>query len=119
NKINPFIIWGDGSERRAYIFITDLITGMLTTMEKMSIPDPINLGSGEEVSIDELSMLVLKLSNFEQAKIVYDKSKPKGQARMLASTQKAMELLGFVPRIKLKEGLKKTIEWYRMETLRD
>ena len=84
NKINPFIIWGDGSERRAYIFITDLINGMLNAMEKMSIPDPINLGSCEEVSIDELSMLILKLSNFEHAKIVYDKSKPKGQSRMLA-----------------------------------
>jgi GDP-L-fucose synthase len=119
NKINPFIIWGDGSERRAYIFITDLINGMLNAMEKMSTPDPINLGSGEEVSIDELSMLILKLSNFEDAKIVYDKSKPRGQSRMLASIQKARELIGFVPQTKLKEGLKKTIEWYRMETLRN
>ena len=84
NKINPFIIWGDGSERRAYIFISDLINGMLSAMEKMSTPDPINLSSDEEISIDELSMLILKLSNFEYAKIVYDKSKPKGQSRIFS-----------------------------------
>lgn len=119
NKINPLIIWGDGSERRAYIFITDLLKGMLNAMEKMCIPDPINIGSGEEVSIDALSMLIMKLSNFEHAKIVYDRSKSKGQSRMLASTQKARELIGFVPQIRLKEGLKKTIEWYRTETLRN
>ena len=119
NKINPFVIWGDGSERRAYIFISDLINGMLNAMEKMSTPDPINLGSDEEISIGELSMLILKLSNFEDAKIVYDKSKPKGQSRLSANTQKAMKLTGFVPQIKLKEGLKNTIEWYRIETLRN
>jgi GDP-L-fucose synthase len=82
-------------------------------MEKMSTPDPINIGSEEEVSIDELSMLILELSSFEHAKIVYDKSKPKGQSRISASTQKARELIGFIPQIKLKEGLKNTIEWYR------
>jgi nucleoside-diphosphate-sugar epimerase len=119
NKINPFIIWGDGSERRAYIFISDLINGMLNAMEKMSTPDPINLGSDEEISIGELSMLILKLSNFEHAKVVYDKSKPKGQSRISANTQKAVKLIGFVPQIKLREGLKNTIEWYRTEILRN
>jgi GDP-L-fucose synthase len=113
NKINPFIIWGDGTERRAYIYITDLINGMLSAMEKMNTPDPINLGSDEEVSIDELSMLILELSCFKHAKVVYDKSKPKGQSRISASTKKAKELIGFTPKIKLKEGLKNTIEWYR------
>jgi GDP-L-fucose synthase len=113
NKISPFIIWGDGTERRAYIYITDLINGMLSAMEKVSAPDPMNLGSEEEVSINQLSMLILELSNFEHAKIVYDKSKPKGQSRISAYTQKARDLIGFIPQIKLKEGLKNTIEWYR------
>jgi GDP-L-fucose synthase len=118
HKTNPFIIWGDGTEKRAYIYITDLISGMLSAMEKMDTPDPINLGTDEEVSVDELSTLVLRLSDFENAKIVYDKSKPKGQARISASTEKAMNLIGFVPQIKLEEGLKNTIDWYRMQMLR-
>jgi nucleoside-diphosphate-sugar epimerase len=59
----------------------------------------------------------LRLSNFENAKIVYDKSKPKGQARISASTEKARNLIGFVPKIKLEEGLKNTIDWYRMQML--
>jgi GDP-L-fucose synthase len=119
NKINPFIIWGDGSERRTYIYISDLINGMLNAMEKMSTPDPINLGSDEEISIGELSLLILKLSNFENAEIVYDKSKPRGQSRISPNTQRAVKLTGFVPQIKLKEGLKNTIEWYSRETLRN
>jgi GDP-L-fucose synthase len=119
NKINPFIIWGDGSERRTYIYISDLINGMLNAMEKMSSPDPINLGSDEEISIGELSLLILKLSNFENAEIVYDKSKPRGQSRISANTQRAVKLTGFVPQIKLKDGLKNTIEWYSRETLRN
>ena len=105
-------MWGDGSERRAYIFISDIDQWDVNRHGKNGTPDPINLGSDEEITIGELSMLILKLSNFEYAKIVYDKSKPKGQSRISANTQKAMKLTGFVPQTKLKEGLKNTIEWY-------
>lgn len=114
---DPFIIWGDGSPTRAFIYVTDVADGMLMVMEKMTSPDPINLGTDEEVSVNDIAKLILKLSGYDNAKIIYDKSKPGGQPRRSASIEKAKRLIGFVPKVSLEEGLKQTIEWYRQEML--
>jgi GDP-L-fucose synthase len=103
--------WGTGSASREFLYVEDCAEGVVLAMEKYDSPDPINLGSGREITIRALTELVAKLSGFS-GKIVWDPSKPDGQPRRCLDVSRARERLGFVAGTTLEDGLKKTIEWY-------
>jgi len=111
-KMDPFVIWGDGSPIREYIYAKDAAKGMLLAMENYCVGDPINLASGEFVSIDELARKILSVTN-TNPEIKFDKSKPSGQKRRVLSNKKAEEKIGFRAETSLDIGIEKTISWYK------
>ena len=114
NKMDPFVIWGDGNPIREYIYAQDAAKGMLLAMENYCVGDPINLASGEFVSISELARKILKLTN-TSPEIKFDKEKPSGQKRRVLSNKKAKEKIGFVAETSLDAGIKETIKWYKQK----
>ena len=114
NKMDPFVIWGDGNPIREYIYARDAAKGMLLAMENYCVGDPINLASGEFVSISELARKILKLTNISP-EIRFDKEKPSGQKRRVLSNKKAKEKIGFVAETSLDTGIEETIKWYKQK----
>lgn len=113
---NPIKVWGTGKQTRAFLYVEDLAEGMILAIEKYPKPDPINLGTDEEISINNLVKHILKKS-YINAKILFDTSKPDGSSRRNSDNTKAVEKIGFRAKTKLDEGLAQTIEWYRKEKL--
>jgi GDP-L-fucose synthase len=103
--------WGTGSASREFLYVEDCAEGIILTMEKYESPEPMNLGSGREITIKDLTNLVAKLCRFE-GRIVWDPSKPDGQPRRCLDVTRAREQVDFVAGTRLEDGLKKTIEWY-------
>jgi GDP-L-fucose synthase len=114
NKMDPFVIWGDGNPIREYIYAQDAAKGMLLAMENYCVGDPINLASGEFVSISELARKILKITNMSP-EIKFDKEKPSGQKRRVLSNKKAKEKIGFVAETSLDTGIEETIKWYKQK----
>ena len=106
-------IWGSGNQTRAFVYVDDVARGMLMTLEKLTIPDPINIGTNEEIKIKDLVSMIVKITGRNDLQIKYDTTKPEGQLRKTASTKKAEELIQFKPKYSLEEGLKHIIDWYR------
>lgn len=104
--------WGTGSPRRDLIYIDDAAEGLLRAAEVMTEPTPINLSSGQEVSIRELAELVAKLAGY-QGRTVWDTSKGDGQPRRCLDNSRAKQLLDWHPRTTLEEGLRRTVQWYQ------
>jgi len=115
-KQDPYFIWGTGEVSRDFIHARDISKGMMLALEKYDVADPLNLGTGREIKIKDLAHLILKLSGYKNAKVVFDKARPLGQLGRRVDTRKAREKIGFEAQITLEEGLKETINWYR-ETL--
>lgn len=108
---NPLTVWGDGSPIRDFIYCEDVARGMMLAVEK-GVNVPVNLGSGKGVTIKEVAETIARLIPGRPIKIVWDKSKPKGDAKRLMDMKRAKKLLGFKPIVSLEQGIKKTIEWY-------
>lgn len=106
------IVWGTGKPTREYLYVEDAAEGVLLASEKYDEPDPINLGSGFEISIRDLVDLITGLTGF-RGEVVWDTSKPDGQPRRLFDNSKAERGFGFRATTGFEEGLRKTIEWYR------
>jgi GDP-L-fucose synthase len=113
---NPLTVWGNGEESRAFIYVRDLARGMLDLIEKHPEPDPVNIGTDEEMKIKELVKLLVGLSG-TNPQISFDTSKPAGQPRRNCDTTRAKEKIGFVAKTKLEDGLRNTIEWYKEKYL--
>ena len=109
---NQLVVWGDGSQKRSFVFVSDLVQGLLLTAERYPIADPINIGNDEEVSIGNLVQLILKASG-KQLAVLFDPSKPSGQLRRCPDLQRAKDRLGYSPRISTRDGVRRTVEWYR------
>ena len=103
--------WGTGSASREFLYVEDCAEGIVTAMEKYESDEPMNLGSGREITIKNLTELVAKLSGF-QGRIEWDPTKPDGQPRRCLDVTRAKEKMGFVAQTTLEDGLKKTIEWF-------
>ena len=110
---DPLIVWGDGGQSRTFLYVEDLARGLMEAIEKYPVPDPINIGTDEEIKIKDLVKLILKLPG-KNPTVFFDTSKPAGQPRRNCDTRKAKEKIGFKSQIKLRKGLKKTIEWYKV-----
>lgn len=111
NGENEIVVWGTGRPTREFLYVEDAAEGVLLATEKYNKSDPVNLGSGFEISIKDLVNLIARLTGFE-GRIKWDTSKPDGQPRRRLDTSKAEKEFGFKAKTSLEEGLKKTIEWY-------
>ena len=104
--------WGDGSPTREFLYVEDAAEGILRASEKYNESEPVNLGSGYEISIKDLVGMIARLTGFE-GKLVWDTSKPNGQPRRGLDVSRAEALFGFHAGTPFEEGLRRTIEWYR------
>ena len=112
-KHNPIEVWGDGEDIKDFIFVEDLVDGMMLAMEKIEDFDPVNLATGKPCTVKEILSHLLRLENYQDAKINFDASKPTMIKKRLIDPVKAKELLGFEASTPLEVGLKKTIDWYK------
>jgi GDP-L-fucose synthase len=106
------VLWGDGTPTREFLYADDTAEGIVLAAERYNSSDPVNLGSGEEISIADLAGQVAGAVGFS-GRIVWDGSKPNGQLRRRLDTEKAAARFGFRARTSFSEGLQRTIEWYR------
>ena len=105
-------VWGDGSPTREFLYSTDAARGIVMASQFYNESDPVNLGTNYEISIKDLVELICDLMDFD-GEIVWEIDKPNGQPRRCLDTTRAREKFGFVAQMEFKEGLQKTIEWYR------
>jgi GDP-L-fucose synthase len=111
---NTVVLWGDGSPTREFLYVEDCAEGIVLASQRYDGADPVNLGTGEEISIRDLAELVAELTGFH-GEIVWDTSKPNGQPRRQLDVSRAEELFGFRARTPLREGIERTVAWYRAE----
>lgn len=104
--------WGDGSPTREFLYVEDAADGILTAAEKYNGDLPVNLGSGYEISIKDLTEMVAKLTDFN-GKIVWQTDKPNGQPRRGLDVSRAKELFGWSAQVPFEEGMRRTIEWFK------
>jgi GDP-L-fucose synthase len=104
-------VWGTGRATREFLYVEDAAEGILLAAERYDSPEPVNLGSGKEVSIKDLAELIAKLTGFT-GELRWDPSKPDGQPRRCLDTSRAQREFGFVAQMTLEEGLENTIDWY-------
>lgn len=106
------VLWGDGSPTREFLYVEDCAEAIRLAAERYDGAEPVNLGTGEEISIRELAELVAEATGYA-GEIVWDTTKPSGQPRRKLDTSRAEELFGFRARTRLRDGLTRTVEWYR------
>jgi GDP-L-fucose synthase len=106
------VVWGDGSPTREFLFVEDAAEGIVLAAERYDGSEPVNLGSGYEISIKDLAGLIASLTGFD-GKITWDASKPNGQPRRCLDTTRANNYFGFRAKVNFEQGLRRTIEWYR------
>ena len=106
------VLWGDGSPTREFLYVDDCVEGLVLAAERYDGAEPVNLGTGTETSIRDLAELIAELTDFE-GEIEWDASMPNGQPRRSLDASRAREHFGFEARTPLREGLERTITWYR------
>jgi GDP-L-fucose synthase len=111
-------VWGDGSPTREFLYVEDAAEGILLAAEKYNSSEPVNLGSGMEISIKDLITLIAKLTGFK-GELVWDTSKPNGQPRRRLDVSRAEREFGFKAQVDFEEGLRRTIDWYVQKTAKD
>lgn len=109
---NQITVWGTGRPTREFLYVEDAAKGILLATQAYDKPDPVNLGSGMEVSIRELAEKICGIMGF-RGEIVFDSSKPDGQPRRRLDVTKAKREFGFSATTSFDKGLKKILEWYR------
>ena len=112
NREDEIVVWGTGKVTREFIYVEDAAEGIILAAEGYNRSDPVNIGAGFEISIEDLVHLIVELTGFK-GRIVWDKTKPDGQPRRMLDTTRAFKEFGFRAKTTFGEGLKKTIGWYR------
>jgi GDP-L-fucose synthase len=106
------VLWGDGSPTREFLYVEDCVDAFVLAAERSDGAEPANLAAGEEVSIRELAELIADVTGYE-GRIVWDRSKPGGQPRRSVDGTRARDLFGFEASTRLRDGLERTVAWYR------
>jgi GDP-L-fucose synthase len=107
-------IWGTGRASREFLYVDDAARGILLATERYDDPEPVNLGSGEEITIADLAQLIAELTGYD-GELRWDTRKPDGQPRRQLDTSRARERFGFEAEVGFKEGLRRTIDWWEQE----
>jgi GDP-L-fucose synthase len=109
------VVWGSGTASREFLYVDDCAEGIVAATERYDGAEPVNVGSGQEISIRELTELIAQLTGF-RGRIEWDSSKPDGQPRRSLDTSRAAQLFGFRASTSFEQGLRETIEWYRRQS---
>jgi GDP-L-fucose synthase len=113
NNEKEIIVWGTGEASREFLYVEDAAEAIRLATERYNASEAVNLGAGFEITIRELAELIMELTGF-QGRIAWDKTKPDGQPRRVLDTTKASAEFAFQAKTGLREGLAKTIAWYRV-----
>ena len=105
-------VWGDGSPTREFLYVEDAAEGICLAAERYDSSEPVNLGSGMEISIKDLVHTIKRMTGFT-GEIIWDTTKPNGQPRRSLDTSRAEKHFGFRAKTSFEEGLRRTIEWYK------
>jgi len=105
------VVWGTGKPTREFLYVEDCARAIVLATEKYNKKEPVNIGTGFEMTIKDLVKLIAKLTGFK-GEIIWDKSKPDGQPRRRLDVRRAKREFGFKAKIGIEEGLRRTIEWY-------
>jgi GDP-L-fucose synthase len=106
------VLWGDGTPTREFLYVDDCVEGLVAAAARYDGPEPVNLGTGVETSIREAAEIVAEAVGFE-GRIVWDTSMPNGQPRRRLDASRASELFGWSARTELRDGIARTVAWYR------
>ena len=106
------VAWGDGSPTREFLYVEDAAEGIVTATEKYNSSEPVNLGSGYEISIKDLTEMIIHMVGFE-GKLVWDTEKPNGQPRRGLDVSRARERFGWSAQVPFEEGMQRTIGWFK------
>lgn len=109
--LDHVVLWGTGSASREFLFVDDCARAILLAAERYADPDPVNLGTGEEITVRDLAALIAELTGFT-GELVYDPTKPDGQPRRCLDTSRALQCFGFRAHKPFRDGLRETIRWY-------
>ncbi|WP_346290793.1 GDP-L-fucose synthase [Sphaerothrix gracilis] len=109
-------VWGDGSPTREFLYSEDAARGIVMATQSYSDSEPVNLGTGYEISIRDLVYLICEVMEFE-GEVVWQTEQPNGQPRRCLDTQRAKAAFGFEAQTDFKEGLKQTVTWYRQQAV--
>jgi len=107
-------VWGDGSPTREFLYAEDAARGIVMATQSYSDPEPVNLGTGYEITIKDLVELICGLMEFK-GELGWETDKPNGQPRRCLDTERAKNAFGFSAQTDFKQGLKNTIDWYRYQ----
>jgi len=111
SKDDHIVVWGTGKATREFLYVEDVADAIILATERYNKPEPVNIGTGFEISIKNLIELIIQITGFK-GEVVWDKTKPDGQPHRMLDTLKAEKEFGFKAKIKFEEGLRKTIDWY-------
>jgi GDP-L-fucose synthase len=109
------VVWGTGKATREFLYVDDAARAVILAAEKYNKSEPVNIGTGFEISIKEIARLIAGLTGFK-GRVVWDRTKPDGQPRRRLDVARARTEIGFAAKTKFETGLKKTIQWYKKET---
>ena len=116
SRAPEIVAWGTGNATREFLYVEDAAEAIVTAAEKYAKPDPVNLGSGEEISVRDLLDLIGSLTGFKGT-VRWDTTKPDGQPRRYLDTSRAFAEFGWRARTPLREGLRRTMAWFREEAV--
>lgn len=105
-------VWGNGSPTREFLYVEDAADGIVTAAENYNGDEPVNLGSGYEISIKDLAEMIMRMTGFE-GKLVWQTDKPNGQPRRGLDVSRAKEYFGWSAQVPFEEGMRRTIEWFK------
>ncbi len=111
---DPLVVWGDGKDVRDVIYVDDFVDAVILAAEKVGSYDPLNIGAGKAFTVDHILGTLLEIEGFNP-RVIHDRSKPSMIPMRLVDTARAKKLLGFRPKTTLKDGLKKTVDWYKLK----
>lgn len=114
---DPIEVWGDGEDIRDFIYVGDFVEACIMAMEKVVNYCPMNIGYGKGYSVKEVLNIILEEADYRDARILFNPSKPSMIPIRLVNISKAKRILGFEPKIGIREGIQKTLEWYRLNPM--
>ena len=117
-KLPSITVWGSGRPTREFLYVDDAARAIVLATEHYNRPDPVNIGSAEEISIRELVDRIISETKF-QGQVLWDASKPDGQPRRKLNVERAQREFGFRAMVPFAEGLRRTVEWYLASDVRD
>lgn len=110
---DPFVVWGDGLDVKDFLYVEDFVDGLLLAFEREQSYQPLNIASGQPVTIRDVMGAILEAADYKEAPVQYDASKPTMIPKRMIDIGRMQKLTGWAPQTSLSEGIKKTVSWYR------